>query len=84
MIRITVELLPAGSEKLKRHLGTAEISNDGTGSHAVGNYDVRLSKWGAPGTTWKRGKVMDFYRRRRGPWDLLYLALRAIVGSRNP
>lgn len=48
------------------------------------NYTVRLSKW-APreAETWKRGKVTRFNRRTRGPWDLVYLALRAVVGGRN-
>ena len=83
MIRITIELLPLGSEIGKRHLGTALIINDGTGTGAKGNYLVKLSKWGTPKSTWKKAKVMDFDRRKRGPWDLFYLALRAAVGNRN-
>jgi hypothetical protein len=49
------------------------------------DFIVRLSKW-APKEreTWKRGRVEKFDRRKRGSWDLLYLALRAIVGGRNP
>ena len=30
------------------------------------------------------GDVTNFDRDRRGAWDLLYLALRLLVGSRNP
>lgn len=30
------------------------------------------------------GEVASFDREARGAWDLLYLALRAVVGSRNP
>lgn len=30
------------------------------------------------------GGVNGFDRKRRGCWDLLYLALREIVGTRNP
>jgi len=82
MLRITIELIPASGLPPK-HLGTACIINDGTGSAEVGNYDVKLSKWGRPNQTWKKGRVEDFDRVQRGPWDLFYLALKNIVGNRN-
>jgi len=84
MVRVTVELLPFGAETRKRHLGTMEISNDGSGGETVGNYRVRLSKWSRPDSTWRTGEVMGFQRRRRGPWDLLLVALLATVGDRLP
>lgn len=31
-----------------------------------------------------KGEVVEFDNVRRGAWDLLYLALKAIVGARNP
>lgn len=83
MIRVTIELLPGGLEKGKKHLGTMEISNDLSGTPEVGNYNVRLSKWGRPTHTWKKGRVEGFYRLKRGPYDLMYLALKNIVGYRN-
>lgn len=87
MIRVTVELLPHGDESRKRHLGTCEIANDLEESLAsrgdLGSYAVRLSKWGQPTQTWKRGRVGGFDRIKRGPWDLLYLALKDTVGYRN-
>ena len=83
MIRVVIELVPYGDESQKRHLGTATIANDGTGTVQVGNYNVTLSKWGRPTQTWKRGRVEGFPRQTRGAWDLLYLALEAIVGKRN-
>ncbi len=89
MIRVTVELVSAIHPSRNRVLGVAEIANDGEttllSSGSRGTYRVRLSKW-APklGETWKRGRVEDFDRVRRGPWDLLFLALRACVGGRNP
>jgi hypothetical protein len=86
MIRVTVELLPAGDEERKRLLGVATIANDGSSLNpSFGNYVVYLSKW-APhqNRTWKAGAVTKFNRRTRGPWDLLYVALRNIVGDRNP
>ena len=41
MIRVTIELLPAGDESRKRTLGTMEISNDGTGDQEIGRYLTR-------------------------------------------
>lgn len=89
MIRVTVELVSAIHPSRSRVLGVAIIGNDGSTSIATdgerGAYNVTLSKW-APNTSqiWKRGRVDDFDRVKRGAWDLLYLALRACVGSRNP
>jgi hypothetical protein len=84
MLRITVELLPHGRPDRARHLGTALISNDGTGDETHANYVALFSKWGRPNETWRRGTVLRFPRQRRGPWDLLYCCLHAAVGSRNP
>jgi hypothetical protein len=83
MIRVTIEMLPKGDESRKRHLGTVEIANDGTGSALRGNYKVRLSKWGRPATDWMTGAVKDFARRSQGPYDLLLRALIATVGPRS-
>ena len=87
MILVTVELVPASGGP-KRHLGTAKIVNDGTGSAAVGNYRFELSKWGQPGwglpsRVWRRGQIEGFPRKKLGPWDLLCRALAACVGDRN-
>ena len=83
MLRVTIELLPLGSEEHKRHLGTAEIWNDATtGSRETGNYKYRLSKWGNPQSTWKSGEVHSFSRLSRGPWDLLFMVLAHAVGGR--
>ena len=83
MIRVTVELVSARTGKT-RILGIGEIANDGTGTVEVGHYNVALSKW-APkqNEIWKKGCVEGFDREKRGPWDLLYLALHSCVGSRN-
>lgn len=83
MLRVTIELLPFGSEERKRHLGTIDIANDGRGTRERGNYMVRLSKFGRPTTDWKKGAVLDFPRQTLGPYDLLLRALIATVGSRN-
>lgn len=86
MIRVTVELLPHGKLENSRILGIAEISNNLSESlesnGQFGSYDVTLSKFGGTGV-WKKGTAQGFNRRTRGPWDLLYIALRNIVGYRN-
>lgn len=89
MIRVTVELVSAVSPKRNKVLGVAYLTNDLKTSvasrGALGAYDVKLSKW-APKEKeiWKEGRVDNFDRKKRGGWDLLYLALRNIVGRRNP
>jgi hypothetical protein len=83
VIRVTVELLPKGDESRKRHIGSIEIANDGTGTALKGNYMVRLAKFGRPEATWKRGAVIGFARQSQGPYDLLLKALVATVGARN-
>lgn len=83
MLRVTIELLPFGSEARKRHLGTIDIANDGAGTRERGNYKVRLSKFGRPASDWKTGAVENFPRLSLGPYDLLLRALVSTVGSRN-
>jgi hypothetical protein len=83
MLRVTIEVVPRGDESRKRHLGTVEIVNDGTGNEYRGNYAVRLAKFGRPNHNWLRGVVRGFDRVRRGPYDLLLQCLVATVGHRN-
>ena len=82
MIRVTVELLSGGFGPAE-HIGTAYITNDGTGTKTSGNYDVWLSQRGRPSWTWREGEVQGFRRKKMLAWDLLYLALKACVGDRN-
>jgi hypothetical protein len=82
MIRVTVELLPGGNEEGKRHLGTAYIVNEGTGSAEIGNYRAQFSKWGEPEVIWKKGYVRGFPRKGLGPWDLLGVALATVLANR--
>ena len=82
MIRVTIELLPAGNESRKRHLGTVDIANDGTGTRGLGNYNVRLSRRGNPDSTWKTERINGFRRLKFGAYELLLLALAATVGQR--
>ena len=84
MIRVTVEMLPHGSELHKRELGTMEIDlREVTPDHRVGGYGWRIFKWGKGRRTWRKGYVFGHDRRKRGPWDLLYRCLADAVGDRN-
>jgi hypothetical protein len=82
VIRVTVELVSAISGETE-HLGTAIIANDGKGTDTSGDYTVSLSTRGWNARPWKSGRVEGFPRKRLGGWDLLYRALREIVGERN-
>lgn len=55
MLRITVEIVPFGSEGSKRKLAEVEVVNDGTGDKHLGNYDVR---WNGINV----GRVEDHWR----------------------
>jgi len=83
---VKVELWPKGSEKRARLLGVARITNDGSnGADAsVGDYQVDFSLLGKPEVPWMNSKVFNFPRKRLGAWDLLFWALSAVVGNRNP
>lgn len=99
MIRITVELVSAVDRSRDKLLGVGVISNiGGDGQH--GDYSVWLSKMEPrERQAWKQGRVpltatevehffdtdvRQFDREKRGCWDLIYIALRQLVASRNP
>jgi len=63
-------------------IGCKPNANDCTGTEQIGNYDVRLSKWGRPRSVWKTGGFKGFPRKRLGPWDLLLCSLIATIGDR--
>ncbi len=89
MIRITIEMVPFGDEKRAYVMAQGIIHNDGRGTKARGNYGAAISRVShfrplVGGGWWKEGKIKDFPRTRLGVWDLLYQALRELVGERNP
>ncbi len=98
MIRVTVELVSAVSSTRDKLLGIAYIGRHKTkpGEYTVwlSKWAPRESqqwKAGRLGMTNDqldgdvlRGSIVGFDNVKRGAWDLLFLALRAVVGSRNP
>ena len=76
MLRLTLELLPHGSETAKSTVGVLEIYNDLTGTHEAGNYVFNLTgvpdKAGHPAAVknqlWCGGKMKGF-KRSRGYWS---------------
>ena len=81
VIRVTVELCPGGKEQNKRLLGTAEITNDESGTKGRGNYICRLFKWGIRRRLWRESRITNFPRETFGPWDLLFIALFGALGE---
>jgi hypothetical protein len=67
MLRVTIELLPRGSEEGKRTLGVLEIANDATGGEYIGNYDAKLvAEYGT-----RHGRVRSFHRQSQSAWSLV-------------
>lgn len=79
---IRAELWKKGDPTNKTLLGVAYIKNSG-GSGTVGEYLYQITKIGSEQTNWKTGTIKGFPRKRFGVWDLLYRALKEIVGDRN-
>jgi hypothetical protein len=82
MIKVTIQLDSAIHHSRDRILGILTIANDGTGDAKTGNYTFELSKFDGKGV-WKKGTIKGFDRIKRGPYDLIYQALRQAVGFRN-
>lgn len=82
MLVIKIELWPGGDARRATSLGYASIVNDTFGTLAEGNYRIAISQRDGK-RPWKEGWVKGFPRKRLGAWDLLYRALREVVGERN-
>ena len=82
MLRITIDLIPFGSEAHKTNLATVDVVNDGSGNGIIGNYDVRgqgvmdTSDEGGTGR-WNSEARVEAYLRRDGFLELAILALTA-------
>lgn len=92
MIVIKVEMWPGGDESKAEEFSRAYIDNRVVttlrtgGTH--GDYHAKFMGgiWGRPDCArriWKTSTVSGFNRTTRGVWDLIYLALKAAVGTRN-
>jgi hypothetical protein len=84
MIKVTFTVHPSGNEDpiLAESKGEIIITNDGSGTLNIGNYNYRITKFDGTGA-WRKGRVENFRRISRGPWDLLYLVLKNAVADRN-
>lgn len=80
MLIVKIELHSAVTGQLTT-IATGRIVNTGTGSSTQGNYRIELRDAG--GRKWKTGHIDGFPRKRLLAWDLLYRALRKLVGDRN-
>ncbi len=83
MLVIKVELWPGGVEEEAETVGVMQIINDKSGSYGKGNYDARILKWEQVDKSWKEGRVEAFPRAKLSHWDLVYRALKSMVGYRN-
>lgn len=86
MIVIRIEMWPRGRPERKYHLGTAVLTNDGTGTGHVGHYKFQIGRRGVEdirARPWRTGEVKNFPRQRLGVWDLLFRALKDAIGKRN-
>lgn len=71
MLRVTLEIVPHGDERLAQVIGRLKIANDGTGTLERGNYTWALDD-GKPHGEVRRGRVRGFPRAPRGgAWRLL-------------
>jgi len=66
MLRITIDLIPYGDEKLRRTIGTATIVNDLTGNINDGNYEYTIQS----DSNCFSGEINKF-KREKGAWSLL-------------
>ena len=83
MLRITIELIPWGLEHRKKVLHIIEIYNDATGTASKGNYVAKFSMKNLTNKIWKITEIKNFPRLDLNSYDLLYRALRKVVGKRN-
>ncbi len=95
MIYIKIELWPGGNKAADRTLQEAIIYNTG-GDQSIGEYAYKFSKVGGfksddnmvrtgrVKNVLRAGEIKGFPRLRLYAHDLLYRALRAAFGDRNP
>lgn len=83
MIIVELWMWPHGDRTKKYPLGAGMIVNDGSGTTTRGNYVGGFG--GKNGSeVGDRCNIKDFPRKKSHAWDLVFRALRASVGHRNP
>lgn len=80
MIRLTVEILPAGAPRREREIaGVVEISNDETALGALGNYDIVATRKGHRRRRPRaHARIEGFPRDDGDVWTLVREALGAL------
>jgi len=82
MLRVTIDLIPFGLDKLKKTIGIMEIANTGSGTKTSGNYRFIVYKKNSK-TAWKTGELLGFKRKRFLAWDLLFKCLENVLSERE-
>lgn len=81
MLVVHLEVWPGGDSTKRRKIGQINITNDGTGTEEVGNYNISASHagkyYGTNPKPYKIGKLAGF-NRSLSPYRLLSRALKAI------
>jgi hypothetical protein len=72
MLHVNLDMYPWGSKENKKHIGTLDIINDGSGDEHSGNYRVVLKN--GNGVIVKM-KYITNYPRDHGAWYLVGLAI---------
>ena len=77
MLKVTVELVPFGSQRNKRTIGQMEIANDATAKDRpkTGNYKYRVID--GKGDIVKHGAIKEF-ERKKGFWSLINLITKSL------
>lgn len=88
MIYVRVEEWPDGDREKAKLLGVCILETDTPPDSATADYRATLSKFGKDyplekADVYRATDVKEFPRSTFGPWDLVYRALRYIVGRRN-
>lgn len=78
MIVVHAHLFSAVSASRDDTLCRVEIANDGTGTAARGNYDVRLYSRGERGRLIRTARITNYPRNAVPAWRLIAAAMAAI------
>lgn len=82
MLRLTLEIVPFGVEKLKKELGILEICNDGSGDEEVGNYFIRYRQSLVEKKTRKVGRIDGYVRgQKSGAWRLSMMGIELFLSK---